>query len=119
MFLSKGIGRGVVIWVVMFAIASALAGYNAMNSSWSQVILILASAILAFLFSGFVRPKDVLQGFEYGFTWVVVGVILDLLITLRFSPNVMLSWQYWLGYALVLVIPILRSVIKKTVAPAV
>ena len=41
----------------------------------------------------------------YGAVWVAIGIILDAIITVRFQAEIFGVWQYYAGYALVLLAP--------------
>jgi len=44
----------------------------------------------------------------YGFVWVVVGLILDYFVTMRFNTEIFQLWSLWAGYGLIFIAPFLR-----------
>ena len=109
----KGIGFGVLLWIIVFVIICIFVAYKIpTESSLAQIIFILLSAIVVFILTGFVKPVNTLEAVKYGLVWVVAGIILDLLISQRFAPGMFSSVYYWIRYALVVVVPILR--VKKS-----
>ena len=104
---AKGIGFGVLIWLIMFALMSALVGFGVeTTTTWLSVVIALIAGIISFLFAMGVKIESVGQAFLYGIFWAAIGVILDLIVTMQFTSTSLFGmWQYWLAYALVFVAP--------------
>ena len=107
----KTIGFGALIWVLMFAIVSALMAYGLYANIYEKAIVALIAGVLSFFATGFLKPDKINTALIYGIVFVVIGVILDALITMRFNNQILLSKAVWLGYLLILLAPLLR--IKK------
>lgn len=107
----KAIGFGIVIWILMFVIASIFIGFKIYGSVVMNIITALIAGVLSFLFAGKIKPKSAGLALGYGITWLIVGYLLDLIITSRFNANILSSWSLWLGYVLILLAPLLT--IKK------
>jgi len=110
----KAIGFGVLLWVLMFVIVSAFIGFKVPESMWLNIGYAIISGVISFVLAGYAKPKSLGMALGYGVSWVVVGVILDAIVTMRFNPEIFMAWELWLGYGLVLLAPLLR--VKK--APA-
>lgn len=108
----KAIGFGVLIWVLMFAIVSAFIAFNVYQGVLMGIVTAIIAGVIAFILAGYVKPSSLGIALAYGFIWVVVGVILDGVITMQFNPEIFGSWSLWLGYFLVLLAPALR--VKKS-----
>ncbi|MFH1656208.1 MAG: hypothetical protein ABH956_00345 [Candidatus Nealsonbacteria bacterium] len=102
---------GVFIWILMFTIASAFIAFDIFKFTWTQGITALISGIIAFILAGKIRPNKISIALNYGLIWVVVGLALDALISIKFNSEIFSSWSLWLGYGLILLAPMLR--IKK------
>lgn len=109
----KAIGLGALLWVLMFVIVSAFIGFKIYEFVWMQIVTAIIGGIISFILAGRIKPSKVSLALGYGLTWVVVGLILDVIVTMRFSPAIFTAWSLWLGYALVLLAPLLQ--IKKSV----
>ena len=110
----KAITFGVLIWILMFAIVSIFVGFKIYGSTGVHIITAIIAGIISYVFAGKVKPSKVKLALSYGFAWVVTGVVLDALITMRFNPAIFTSRSLWLGYVLVLLAPLLQ--VKKSTA---
>tara|TARA_Y100000310_G_scaffold266543_1_gene278078 strand:- start:29 stop:394 length:366 start_codon:yes stop_codon:yes gene_type:complete len=108
MNILKVIGYGVLIWVLMFAIVSAFVAFTIYENVGAQVILAIISGAIAFFFAGKVKPSKFDKALIFGLIWVIIGLALDALITTKFNEEIFRTWSLWLGYALVIIAPILR-----------
>lgn len=109
----KAIGFGFLLWVLMFVIVSIFIGFKIYDFVWMEVITAVISGIISFILARYVKPAKAAAALAYGVTWVIIGVILDAIVTTRFNPAIFASWSLWLGYVLVLLAPLLA--VKKTV----
>lgn len=109
---TRGLGYGALIWLILFALTSALVGFEAMNTFNGQALTMSVAAILTYGLSYSIRPVDGYHAFGYGFLWAVVGILLDLVITFQFNPAVFSTWQYWVSYALVLFVPMVETFLQ-------
>lgn len=110
----KVFGFGLIIWLVMFAAASAFVGFESGASLWAQMAMIILSGILAFVFARYSNIQSAGQALGYGISWALIGLFLDLLITYQFTQDVFSSWQYWTTYALIVVVPWIEMEINQT-----
>ena len=105
----KAIGFGAALWVIMFALVSALIAFKLYPSY--PILAAVLGGVVSYVLAGYAKPASNNEALSFGATWVVVGVALDWLITTRFSPAIFGMWTLWLGYGLVLLVPLLR--VKK------
>lgn len=108
----KAIGFGLVLWILMFVIVSIFIAFDIHRFTWIQVITAVISGLISFILAGYAKPNKVSMALAYGGSWVVVGLILDAIVTMKFNPAIFSSWSLWLGYLLVLIAPLLK--VKKT-----
>jgi len=108
----KAVGFGLVIWILMFVIVSVLMALKFYDQRWQHIAVAVVSGIISFVLAAKVAPASVAKALSYGLVWVVVGLILDFLVTKRYNPGIFSARSLWLGYALVLLAPLLR--VKKS-----
>lgn len=103
----KTIGSGLLLWVIMFAVVSAVLGFY--NRYFEvKIIIAVTAGIVTYLLAGYVELRRYRNAFEYGIIVLLVGVILDLFITRQFNPDIFSLWSLWLGYAFILLAPFAR-----------
>ena len=110
----KAIGFGAILWILMFAIVSVFIGFKIYDNAYMKVLTALIVGLISYILAGYVKPEKAVLALSYGLSWVVTGIILDLIITMRFNPLIFLSKGLWLGYLLVLSAPLLQ--VKKASA---
>ncbi len=110
----KMLGFGALLWVLMFVIVSIAIGFKIPESLWLNISFAVISGVISFVLAGYAKPKNLGMALGYGASWVVVGVILDGIVTMRFNSEIFMAWELWLGYGLVLLAPLLR--VKKATA---
>lgn len=98
-------GFGALVWLVMFAAASAIVGFGAAIGTGWGITLAVAVGILAYVAGVFAESENSGQALGYGLVFAAVGLILDFAISARFAGSLSSQWTYWLGYALVLFAP--------------
>ncbi len=114
----KGLLYGLGIWVVMFVIVSIFVGFKVYDNQVSKVIIIILSGVVTYFFVRYAKPKDLTVGLWYGLSWVVVGMALDFLVTIRFSPNIFKSKSLWAGYVVVFLVAWFGQKLLKSQTPA-
>ena len=95
----------------MFVIVSAFVGFNIYGSIAMQAVAAIIAGVLSMIFAKKLKITNAGLALAYGVSWLVIGVILDFIVTVKFNPTVFSSWPYWLGYALILLAPL--CTIKK------
>lgn len=113
----KTIGFGVIIWVLMFVIVSIFVAFNIYGNAVMKVIIAIIAGAVSYFLAMKLKPADIKMALTYGVLWVIAGVILDAVITMRFNAQIFQSKGLWLGYLLVLLAPLL-AVKKGSGAPA-
>ncbi len=104
----KTIGFGALIWVIMFAVVSALIGFKVFDLSWAKIVTVLAAGISSYIFAGYARPENSSRALMFGISWVLTGFILDWFISLKFNSLLFYSRTLWAGYVLIFLAPLLR-----------
>ena len=113
----KAIGFGAVIWVLMFVIVSIFVAFNIYGNAVMKVVIAVIAGAISYFLAIKLKPADIKMALTYGVLWVIVGVILDAVITMRFNALIFSSKGLWLGYLLVLLAPLL-TVKKGSGAPS-
>jgi hypothetical protein len=111
---SKAVGFGVLIWIVMFVFVSLIISIGVYDYIISAVAVVLIAGIIAYMFSSNAKPISVSQAISYGLVWVITGIVLDLLITLKFNAEVFSHWEYWASYAFIFIAPMINIRLEKS-----
>lgn len=112
---SRAFGFGVLAWLIMFAATSALVGFKVnMASVWWGLGIAVIAGLTSFILAGYSKIESSNQALGYGAMWVVMGLALDLVISWQFNSSIFTSWEYWVGYALVLIAPWLEYELRGT-----
>jgi hypothetical protein len=102
------IGWGIGIYAVMFLVWSGFVTYGFVEGVLPRIVSLLTLitvSIVAGRALHLVNWKDVLP---YSATWVVVVIIADVVLSVPFTGWALFSdWNVWVGYALVLLVPLL------------
>lgn len=113
----KLIGFGVLIWAVAYVLAMAFYAYHVLGALWAKIILDIVVAVFAFFAACNLKKSSALKILAYSVVWVIIAFLLDLLLTVPYSGmGIYKTWDLWIGYALVLIVPLFA--VKKTVQPA-
>ena len=112
----KAVGFGALVWAVMFVVISILVGYGVTTSGGPMpltlsITLTVLSLILVYFAARYIAPANSKIAMQYGLVFAVVGIILDLIISRMFVPDIFSSVIYWIGYVLIVFTPML--VVKK------
>lgn len=110
----KAIGLGLLLYAIMFVVVSALIGFKVYQYAGVPVAVAILGGVVSYILASYVKPRSAKVALGYGLSWVVVGVILDALITMRFNPQIFASLTIWFSYTLVLLAPLAR--VRKPVA---
>jgi hypothetical protein len=106
---AKGLGFGIIIWVVMLVIALALGWIGVEATLASNLIVAVVAGVLSYLIARTMHPYTFSQMAGYGLLWAIIGLVLDLGFMHGFDFSVMSDWQYWLLFAAVFVGPLVHG----------
>jgi len=95
----------------MFVIVCIFIGFKIYDYIWMEIVTAGISGIISFILAGYVKPQSYGLALAYGVSWLAVGVILDVIVTMRFNPAIFKAWTFWLGYGLAILALFLR--VKK------
>lgn len=112
MDFKKAIGFGLLLWVIIFVVVSVFIAFDIYNSTLMHIITAIIAGAISLIFANYLKPKNVQLALSYSLSWVIIAVILDAIITMRFNSQIFMMKSLWLGYALVLLTPLLR--VKKS-----
>ena len=107
----KSIGLGVVCWAIMLVAMFLFVALKQDDSLVFQLLAAVIGGVATYWLAGFLKPATTGTALGYGVIFVIVGVILDLIITEQFMPGILGMWPVWFGYVLVLLAPLLQ--VKK------
>ena len=104
----KAIGLGALVWLIVFAVTSALVGFSVLTSVWMEAVVALIAGLVAYILASNLNEETNAAAFAYGLVFAVVGIALDAIISMRFAPDMFASLAYWAGYVLVFFAPLLE-----------
>src|SRR3990167_5360447 len=108
MNIGKSVGLGVVCWVIMLVAMFLFVALKQGDSVVFQLLSAVIGGIAAYWLAGYLKPETMGTALGYGVVFVVVGVILDWLISERFMDGILSMWTTWFGYVLVLLAPLMK-----------
>ena len=112
----KAIGYALLLWVIMFVVVSILIAFKWYDGSGLMAwVVAVVGGVVSLILAGYLRPATAGAAFGYGAAFVIIGVVLDAIITTRFNAEIFRSVPLWVSYALVLLAPLLR--IRKSTPP--
>lgn len=112
--IKRGVGWGILIYVIAFFIYSVIfIAFKAPVNTLGNIIMLIIMAIVIWLVSGQLKIRTLGDGLLYGITLTIIAIILDFLITTRFTESYFSQWSAWLAYAETLLIPLIYSLISK------
>ena len=113
----KLIGYGVAIWVVAYMVATIFVVLEMQNTLIAWAVTALAASATTFFLAKSLKISSVNEIMKYAFSWVITGLILDVLITRYFTGwGFFMKWNIWVSYALGFLVVILAAKsAKKTV----
>ena len=104
----KLVGFGALIWVVAYIIATAFVAYGMSEGLLVHGVIIVGVALAAFFAGRKVGASSAGEMLKYSFGWVVIGLVLDAALTVPFTGwDIYMSWGVWVGYLVVLLVPLL------------
>lgn len=107
-YYSKLLGYGGIIWGVAFIVVSVFIAFGITSDIVVQTPTTLAVVIVTLFLARSLNISDRKEMLKYGISWAVVGLILDALVTVRFTGfEFFYRWYIWLGYLLIVVVPLL------------
>lgn len=114
MKFGKLFGWGIVIYAIMYLLVAMLSLYGYYPNTLSRIIALLTLIILATIAGASLKfhlKKDILL---YSFVWVLEIAALDALMSVPYAGwGLYLDWNIWVGYALVLVVPLFSSYLHR------
>jgi len=122
MNIIRAIWTGAIVWaLIFFEVSILMFGFKLQLSVLYYVIHYILIAVFAFIFAYiyFNAKKvkaNILQGLLLGLTWMVVGIILDTLITVLLFTKTFaffLDPMLWLGYLIVIAIATIKGVLMQ------
>ena len=107
----KAVGYGVILFAVLFVVASILIfglGFKMGEMPLSITMLVAAAAVIYLLAQQY-KIGSLNEGIQVGLTWLVVDALLEYIVIVQILNKGSFSFYTWsviLGYTLALVVPI-------------
>lgn len=102
---TKAFGFGFLIWAIMFILAWVTIAGGIFGSVWTQIVLAAIAGLLTYFLAAEANASDLGPAFGYGAMFVVVGMVLDAIISQQLVSGLYGLWTYYLTYALILFAP--------------
>ena len=115
----KAIFFGIFIWAILFAVGLLLSATGVVIGIGALLTLAIIAAFVTYAFAVSASPQSATQALGYGLSFVVIGLLLDVLITRNLVAGLYSIWSYWLGYLFILVSPMVRLPSSEPLAGAV
>ncbi|MCR4280692.1 MAG: hypothetical protein NUV82_04730 [Candidatus Komeilibacteria bacterium] len=115
MHWKKALGFGLLLWVMMFVTTSIFIILAWVNTT-ADIILAIFAGIFAYILTSYIRPLSTGTALSYGLIFVIIYIILDLIITASFEPNLFRHWTQYLTYIFILFAPIIKT--ERILPPA-
>jgi len=110
----KRLGLGALIWIIMYAWVSLIMfGFGLKTGIMPQILTWIGAFVAVWFIAGTAKIKNSGDGFFTGLIFVIVGLILDWLITSKFNSAIFSSFSLWIGYAITLLLPMFRISKKR------
>ena len=103
----KAICLGIALWVIMFILVSVFIYFNIYDQGAVKIAGAMIAGFIALAMVVYVQPKNIAASLGYGISWIIIGLLLDLLITWRLNERIFYEWSLWLGYGFVLLASLL------------
>jgi len=102
---------GLIIWVVIFIVASILVAFKMQSTTAGQVVIVLSGAIASYILGKKMEVSSKMEVLKYSFCWLVVIAILDYIISTKFTGGMAFfaSPWVWAEYALIFLAPLLSA----------
>lgn len=107
MSLKKLVGYGVLIWVVVYLVATAFFAYKMLGAWWANALLVVLAAVMAGWAGTRISQPSRVAMLRYSVGWVVIAAVLDALLSVPFTGwTLFMMWSVWAAYAAILLIPV-------------
>lgn len=103
----KATTLGIFLWILMFVIVSVFIAFDVYKFGFIKFVTAVIAGAISYKLAKKVKPNKLSLALSYGLTWVIIGVVLDTIVTTRFNSEIFSSWYLWLGYGLVFLAPLL------------
>jgi hypothetical protein len=109
MKILKIIGFGALIYAVAFVVVSAFIGFQIPSDNLAVKLATIGCVLLTIILAAkSLKVSSAKEMLGYSFIWVIINLLLDILITARFTGwAVFGQWNILLGYLLILIVPLL------------
>lgn len=107
----KLIGYGGFIWGVAFVVASIFIALKVTSGWLMQGTTTLIVLLTTYFLAKSLNISKISEMLKYGFSWMVTGMVLDLLVTTKFNPNFFSNCYIYLAYLLMVFVTLLA--VKK------
>lgn len=114
MNITKAVGLGILIWMVVYAASMLLGVYDMSGALWTQIVAVVIAAVIAYIAGMMVKASSMNAMIKYSVAWVIVTLVLDAVLASFWTMGgygIFSTWYLWVGYVLILLVPLVA--VKK------
>lgn len=102
-------GYGIIIWIIAFVVSSIFIAFET-TETLRDTVTTLVVIVAVFLLARNLYLGSRKELFLHGLTWMVMVLVLDVLITVRFTGwQFLASWLTVVAYLLIVLVPLLST----------
>ncbi|OGB89448.1 hypothetical protein A2625_00500 [candidate division WOR-1 bacterium RIFCSPHIGHO2_01_FULL_53_15] len=112
----KAIGYGIVLYAIMFLVASVLMFGVKLTGDVFGVSMLVITAVILYFAAGMYKVKSLNDGLQVGLVWLVIEAILDYTVIVQIFNKGSLSFYNWsllTAYVLIVAIPAIVGQMAK------
>ncbi|HEV8289872.1 MAG TPA: hypothetical protein VGQ00_02900 [Candidatus Norongarragalinales archaeon] len=117
----KAVGLGIGIWLVLFAVATAIL-FTA-GSNWISPVMLVLTPILCWLAANAYlkdwKDQQTFLGFHLGVLWVAIGIVLDLtiIVSVLKAGFAFFTPLLFVGYFEIFAVPLIAGYLREHKQP--
>lgn len=104
-------GWGVVVYAILYLLIASLSLYGLYPGTLSRIVTVVVLASVLLIAGISLRANTAKDILPYSLVWMLEVVALDAILSVPFTGWALyLNWNVWVGYALVVFVPLLALV---------
>lgn len=115
MSLSRALGWGIVIYAIMYLVWNGFVLYGFVDGILPRAASLIVLIALSLIAGRSLKRHSAMDILPYSFIWVVIIALFDALYTVPYAGwGMYADWNLWVGYALVLLVPLTVPYFART-----
>lgn len=108
--IAKIIGFGIALWISVSVISFMIMNFGVDEVLFNNGVLAIIAGIVAFLFALNLKIPTIAEAALYGFSWAIIGALLDLGVDHGFDWKIINYTENWWVFVMVVLAPIVYGV---------